>query len=117
MAPRPWVTRIFWIDGIAGLSAGTFVLAARSPLADLHALPLALITFIGLVNVAYSGMGLTLAVMQRRRFRRIVGLAVANGLWALVCGYLAIRFWKDASPFGLTHLLFEGAFVTALATV
>lgn len=114
---RPWVRRIFWIDGLAALSAGWFVLALRRFLAEIYALPLDLITLVGLVNVGYSAFGLTLAVQRRRRMGGIIGLSVANYSWAIVCAWLAVRFRNDATVLGLTHLLFEGMFVATLATI
>lgn len=117
MATRPWEQRILWIDGLAAISAGLVVLVFRRLLADLYALPVDLITVIGLVNVGYSAFSLTLAAQRRRRVFHIICLSVANSLWACVCALLAIRFVNDATVLGLAHLLFEGAFVAALATV
>jgi hypothetical protein len=111
----PWVAKIFWVDGLAALSAGAFVLVLRRFLAELYALPLGLITFIGLVNVGYSAFGLTLASKERRPGGLIVGLAAANGFWACVCVVMALRFASDAHPLGLAHILFEATFVAALA--
>ena len=113
----PWVSRIFWIDGLAALSAGAFVLVLRGFLAELYALPLALITSIGLVNVGYSAFGLTLAVKKRRRAALIAGLAAANYSWGFVCLSFVIRFASAAHPLGFAHILFEATFVAALATV
>lgn len=55
-----WLSLLFWIDGVAALGGGAFVLFVRHPLADLYRLPLALLTFIGFVNVAYALVGLSL---------------------------------------------------------
>jgi hypothetical protein len=117
MAMRPSGPRIFWIDGLAALSAGLFVLVFRTPLAGLYGLPLDLITSIGLVNVGYSAFGLTLAVLRRRRLAAIVGLAAANCVWAVICVSLATRYRNDAGVLGLAHLLFEAVFVAALGAI
>lgn len=114
---RRGLDRIFWVDGLAGLSAGVFMLALRGPLAALYAMPVGLLTVLGLVNLAYAPMGLTLALLRRRPRALVATLAIANGLWTPVCLALAVRFANEASAFGLAHLLFEGAFVAALATV
>ena len=110
-----WVQRILWIDGIAALSAGVVALVFGRFLADLYALPRELITFVGVVNVAYSAYGLALATQRRRRTIAIIGLASANGVWACVCLGLAIRFRSEASALGLAIILFEGVFVAGLA--
>lgn len=117
MAKISWVSRIFWVDGLAALTAGAFVLVARNLLAELYVLPLSLITFVGIVNIGYSALGLTLATKRRRGVALIASLAAANYFWACVCAFLAIHFASDARPLGLAHILFEGAFVAALATV
>ena len=86
-------------------------------LAALSALPLDLITFIGLVNVRYSTFGLTLALRTRRRIRFIVGLSAANCLWPCACIWLAIRFRHQAGVLGLGTLLSEAPFVAVLAAL
>jgi hypothetical protein len=111
------LARIFWIDGLSALSAGLFVLSLRSFLAELYVLPLALITFVGLVNVAYSSLGLALAVRKRRPLALIVVLSGANAFWAAVCVVLAVSFGAQAHPLGLGHILFEGAYCATLASL
>lgn len=117
MNSRAWVQHVFWVDGIAALSAGVFVLALREVLAERYALPLGLVTLLGLVNLAYAPMGLTLARWRSRPRALVVALSLANGFWTLVCVALAVRFAREASALGLAHLVFEGAFVAALAAV
>jgi hypothetical protein len=106
-----------WIDGGAALLGAALVLGARHVLADLHRLPLQLLTIIGFVNLAYALVGLTLARTQRRRVWQVTMLALANWSWAIVCVLLAARFGAAASALGLAHLLFEGTFVAALGAV
>lgn len=114
-----WRQRVLWIDGLAALSAGLFVLALRGVLATLYVLPLDLITIIGIVNLGYSAFSLTLASRPRsaRPMTLIVSLAAANGVWACVCAFLVMRHWSAASLLGLAHIAFEGAFVLALAAI
>lgn len=112
-----WLRRIFWIDGLAALSAGVFVLVFRRHLAELYTFPLDLLTVVGFVNVAYSTFGLTLAGQSRRRLGAVIALAAANYIWSGICLTLAFRFANEASPLGLAHIVFEGAFVATLATV
>ena len=117
MASRWWIRRIFWIDGLGALAAGTCLLVFRRFFGGLYELPLDLITALGLVNLAYSAFALTVAAQKPRRLAWIAGLAMANSLWALVCALLLIRFAGDATFFGLGHFLLEGAWVAALGTV
>lgn len=114
-----WRQRILWIDGLAALSAGIFVLALRGVLATFYALPLELITIIGIVNLGYSAFSLTLASRPRsaRPIALIVGLAAANAFWACVCAFLVMRHWNAANLLGLSHIAFEGVFVLTLAAI
>jgi hypothetical protein len=114
-----WVQRVLWIDGLAALSAGIFVLALRGVLARLYVLPIELVTIIAVVNLSYSAFSLTLAARPRsaRPLALIVSLAAANCFWACVCTFLVMRCWHVASFLGLAHLAFEGVFVLALATI
>jgi hypothetical protein len=107
-----WVQRVLWIDGLAALSAGIFVLALRGVLARLYVLPIELVTIIAVVN-------LTLAARPRsaRPLALVVSLAGANCFWACVCTFLVMRCFNVASFLGLAHLAFEGVFVLALATI
>jgi len=114
VATRRWVRGIFWIDGLGALAAGTCLLVFRGFFAGLYELPLNLITVLGLVNLAYASFALTLAALSHRRLALVTGLAMANYFWALVCVLLVIRFTGDASFFGLSHFVLEGAWVAAL---
>jgi hypothetical protein len=117
MTRQLMVQRLLWIDGSAALAAGTFVLLARRVLATFYAMPLEVITGIGLVNVGYAAFSLTLASRSRRPLVLVVTLAAANATWAGVCVWIAQRFWSAATAPGLTHVLFEAAFVATLAVL
>ena len=108
---------VFWLDGLSASIAGVAVLWLRATLAELYALPVVLITFIGAVNVAYSTLGLTLAVRARRSATMIAALAIANGAWAIFCGVLAANVAQRAHALGLAHVLGEGLYVAALGAV
>lgn len=114
---RRWVRGILWIDGVGALAAGMVMLALRRYFVGLYELPLDLITTIGLVNLAYAAVALTLAARERRRVAWIAVLALANLAWALVCVLLVLRFHDDATFFGLGHFVLEGAWVATLGTV
>jgi hypothetical protein len=117
MAERWWVRRIFWIDGLGALAAGTCLLVFRRFFEGLYGLPLNLVTILGLVNLAYAALALTVAVRRPRRIAWIAGLSIANYFWSLVCAFMLIRFYADATSFGLGHFLLEGTWVAALGTV
>lgn len=97
--------------------AGFFVLSLRPILANLYALPLGLITFIGAVNVGYSVLGLTLGFRMKRPLWLILALVAANSFWTCVCLALAVCVAREARVLGLGHILFEAAYVATLAIV
>lgn len=112
-----WLPRIFWIDGLSALGAGLVVLSVRATLVGWYGLSGALITAIGVVNLAYAPLGLWLAVRRRRPLALVTALACANYAWLAVCAVLVVSSWRDARPLGLAHILFEGAYVATLATI
>jgi hypothetical protein len=117
MPSRPWLRRVFWIDGLSALGAGIFVLSLRRFLSDAYALPSGLVAIVGVVNVVYSVLGLGLAVAKRRPLACVIALAGANYFWGGACVIIALSFAREARPLGLVHILFEGLYVATLATI
>jgi hypothetical protein len=111
--------RILWLDGGAAGAAGVAVLVLRHGLAELHALPLDLVVFMGASNLAYGCYSSALAVLAssgRAPGRRAIDVLIAaNSIWAGVCGALLAANWHSASVSGLTHVGLEGTFVGSLA--
>lgn len=93
------------------------MLVAHRPLAQLYDLPGQLVLFVGAANVGYATLGLTLGPMRSRSPRLLTTLVIANYAWTVVCVVLAIAYARQASLFGLAHLLLEGGFVATLATL
>lgn len=114
MAPR-WPGRLFWIDGLAALTAGTLVFLAHAPLAEWYGLPPDLMRLMGMVNLAYATYSLSLAMRPDRPKPLIVFLVAANLAWAVTCLRWAAAFADTASPLGLGHLVGEAVFVSVLA--
>ena len=84
-------------------------------LSDLYRVPLKLVIFMGVVNLAYASYSLPLARRSIRPMGLIIFLAAANFTWALVCIGLAVFLWQTISPWGLAHLGVEAIFVGGLA--
>lgn len=110
-----WARRLPWIDGLAGLVVGVAILGLRSVLVGFYGLSSALLTIIGVANVAYSSLGLTLGPRRPRPGWHLSVLVAANLAWAVVCLVLIVRVWSSARWFGIAHLAGEGTFVLALA--
>jgi hypothetical protein len=110
-----WRRNLLWVDCAGGLVAGLVVLSLSTWLAELYALPRALVVGIGLANVCYGTFSLSLAARSHRPPSLIVLLVAANATWAALCATGALVLWDTASGFGLAHLLGEGFFVGGLA--
>jgi len=110
--PR-WARHLPWIDGLAALSAGCAVLAARGWLADLYGVSSRLLATIAVINLAYSALGLALGFARRAWLLAL--LIAANLTWMVVCVVLALRAPAGATAFAYAQFLGEGAFVAALA--
>lgn len=121
MADRPLENllrkNLLWVDSLAGLAVGLGMLALSPWLSPLYGLPGSLYEVIALANTGYGVYSLSLAVRQTRPRAGIVGLVVANGAWAVLCGVGVGVLWGVASPFGLAHILAEGVFVGGLAVL
>ena len=117
MAARWWLRRILWIDGLGALAAATCLLAFRRFFEGLYDLPLNLVIVLGLVNLAYAALALTVAAQKPRRLAWLSSLSMANYFWALVCVLLLIRFYGEGSWFGLGHFALEGTWVAMLGTI
>ena len=105
---------LLWVDGFAGLIAGSVVLLANNFLADWYKLPKTLLLFTGFANLAYASYSLSLAARSVRPMRLIVLLAGANLFWSMVCLVLAVKYFAVAGLFGLAHLVGESLFVGVL---
>ncbi len=106
---------LLWMDCTAGALAGVVMLVLRDWLAGLYGMPIELLVFIGAANVLYASYSFSLAVRRTRSPLLLKALIIANGVWALVCVGLAVRWAGTASLFGLAHLLAEALFVGGLA--
>jgi hypothetical protein len=109
--------RLLWVDSVAALLAGGATLALSGWLSQLYALPRGVLLTIGAANLAYGAFSGSLARLARRRRAQIVALVVANAAWAGLCWLAALAFAGRASVFGLAHLVGEGLFVGALASL
>lgn len=102
-------------DWRAGALVGGLVIAFHVPLTELYALPRALVLTLGWANLAYACGSFTLARLRRGDRVPLLGaLAVANVAWAVLCGVLAVRWFGEASAFGLAQLAGEALFVGVL---
>jgi hypothetical protein len=93
------------------------MLALGGLLASLLGLPLALVVFNGLVNLAYGGFSFSLARQSSPPRRWVRALVAANLSWAGVCVLMALHFARPGSWLGASCILAEGVFVGVLATV
>lgn len=107
-------TKLLWIDCCSGLLAGLIVLVASRILANCHSLPVGLIVFTGVANLAYGSFSLSLALRQNRPMTLIKFLAWANILWAVACIVFMFTWNESISLSGRIHLVGEGIYVGGL---
>lgn len=107
--------KLLWVDCTAGLLVGLVVVSLSARLADLYAMPRALVVGMGAANVCYGTFSLSLAVRSHRPLSLVVLLVAANATWAMLCAVGACILWGTASYFGLAQLVIEGLFVGGLA--
>jgi hypothetical protein len=115
--PPAYSRHLLWIDCGAGLSAGALMLTFSSWLSRLYALPWGALLALGAVNILYGSFSCSLAARSHRPLHLIQSLAIANAAWAALCWLFALTLARHASPWGLAHLIAEGAFVGALAAL
>lgn len=106
---------LLWVDGGGALLVGLLVVSLSGWLSDFYGLPRKILLFTGVVNLLYSSYSLTLAAKKSRPRNLVTILVVANLCWVPVCFVLAGLFWKDATVFGVGHLIGEGVYVACLA--
>lgn len=109
---------LLWIDSGGGLLAGAGVLALRGWIAELHGLPVDVITFLGAANVAYGTFSGVLSVWTPPvRRGPTTALVIANFAWPLVCVGVCAAYAGAIGPTGVMHLIGEGLYVGGLAEV
>ncbi len=107
--------RLLWFDCTGGLAAGVVVLSVSGWLSELYAVPQWLVVLSGTANLVYGTYSLSLARRPSRPLALIIRLAVANGVWSLLCIVAAAAFVGRASVYGLLHMAGEALVVGTLA--
>lgn len=106
---------LLWVDSLAGLIVGVFMLLLSGPLSRLYDLPQAGIVFMGTMNLAYGSHSFSLARRKARPKALLLLLIAANACWGVLCIAAAFAFASSASYLGVGSLAFEGLFVGGLA--
>jgi hypothetical protein len=109
--------RLLWLDCSGGLMVGVLVLSASGWLAELYALPRAVVVSAGIANLAYGTYSLSLALRASRPRSLLLVLIAANALWSLLCVATAVVFVGRASAFGLAAIVAEAVVVGGLAAL
>ena len=108
---------LIWIDGIAALLSGCFVLAFRGQLAPFLHLPEQLLLAMCWVSFGYAAYSIRLAMQKQKPKKLIKVLVAANSIWAILCIGIAIYFITAATLWGIAYLILESLFVAALAVL
>ncbi len=108
---------LIWIDGIAALLSGCFVLALRGQLAPFFNLPEQLLLAMCWVSFGYAAYSIRLAMQDQKPQKLLQVLVAANSIWAILCIVIAIYFIAAVTPWGIAYLILESFFVAALAVL
>ena len=108
---------LIWIDGIAALLSGCFVLALRGQLAPFFNLPEQLLLTMCCVSFGYAVYSIRLAMQEPKPQKLLKALVAANSIWAILCIVIAVYFIATATPWGIAYLILESLFVAALAVL
>ena len=93
------------------------VFVLSSWLSRLYGLPREVLLGIAAANLLYAAYSFSLARRRERPMSRIKLLVYANAAWVPVRFGVAVRFWEQATVFGLAHLIGEALFVGGLAAL
>lgn len=102
---------ILWLDCGGGLLVGSAMLILSGWLLPLYRMPALLYDLVAGTNLAYGCSSLFLALSPRRASRAVAALAMANGIWGMLCLALALWYMGQVTIFGLGHFVLEGGFV------
>jgi hypothetical protein len=106
------------VDSGGGLLVGVGVLALSGWLAPLYGLPIDVVRFLGVCNLAYGSFsGSILLLSPPPRLVATRALVIANGAWPLVCVALGLAFRDVIGLLGAAALVGEGVYVGGLALV
>ena len=84
------IPSLLWIDSGAALTVGVFVLSFAPWLSRLYGLPNAVVTGMGIANIAYGLFSFSLARRQTRPRSLLLLLVIGNATWAVLCMIAAV---------------------------
>ena len=108
---------LIWIDGVAALLSGCFVLAFGGQLAPFFNLPEQLLFSMCCVSFGYAAYSIRLAMQDQKPKKWLQVLVAANAIWAILCIVIAVYFIATATLWGIVYLILESFFVAALAVL
>lgn len=106
--------QLLWIDCLGGLLVGALVLSFHQWLSKVENLPVAVVLFMGIANLAYGAFSLYVTTRTPRPIGLVGLLATANRLWLLVCLAIAAVWFEQISAIGIGLVLAEGLYVATL---
>jgi len=111
------LTRLLYVDGLAGLFVGIFLLSLRQPLSELLGLPVWLLTLQGCINLCYAAYSLPLAHRRHRPRWMLWALVIGNLSYALFAAVLLFRFYPICTGLGVAYFLAEIIIIGGLGLV
>lgn len=106
---------ILWVDGLAGLCVGFFILLLQNWLHAWYGLPHPVVVVIGIANLAYGLYSTVLARREERPYKCILLLIFANSAWVFVCIAILVNYAHSLKLLGWLQVGGEALFVGTLA--
>lgn len=111
------IQRVLWVDCIGAFVTGLAMLFVSGWLSVLYGLSPEFVVGHAFAHLIYGTYSFSLAVRKQRPMSLLLLLIFGNAAWAAFCLVIAESIFGDATVFAVAHLILEGIYVGALATI
>lgn len=113
--PQSFLRRVLLIDAAVSAATGILMIAGARLLADLLALPAALLRSSSLVLLPFAALVALLATRERLPRWAVWAVIVTNILWASDSVLLLVTGWVEPAALGIAFVLAQAAVVALFA--
>lgn len=118
MYAKPFsLKKLLWVDCLAALSAGLFLLLFKSQLSPFFNLPESLLTNLMIVAFCFFCYSFYLANQSSPPKILLKTLVLGNSVYASICLFLLVFFYKTATIFGVIYFIIDVLIVGLLAVL
>lgn len=113
--PQSFLRRVLLIDAAVSAATGILMIAGAGLLADLLALPAALLRSSGITLLPFAALVAFLATRERLPRWAVWAVIAANALWAVDSVLLLVVGWVEPAMLGTAFVLVQAAVVALFA--